>query len=166
MEKIMKNQIKISLAVLSALAVSADAQAMFKARLAQPQTPKMAQHSRFEKAQENRMEMSTAKRLNKQFLKNSFAHRDLLAERNEVIQKINHNRNTLIGTWPLFVCMYDVAWTSFPTLALATLGAGLFKQSIASENQHLMQRQKALEDEIVKLAKGRKKEIVLAEDIQ
>ncbi len=53
MEKIMKNQIKISLAVLSVLAVSANSEAMFRARLTQPQMPKMAQRSlSYGKAQE------------------------------------------------------------------------------------------------------------------
>lgn len=53
MEKIMKNQIKISLAVLSALVISADSQAMFRARLVQPQMPRRAQRSlSYGKAQE------------------------------------------------------------------------------------------------------------------
>ncbi len=169
----MKNQIKISLAILSALVISADAQAMFRARLAQPQMPRMAQHSfGFGKTQEFKMPMPAAerRRVNEQFLNNSVAHKGLVAKRNEMALEAKNSTKSFIKYTLYSTVMTELGMRLPDLTAFSLLFGGLYYSAISYGNFRDMRscnkQKKALEAEIAELLKEQKREIALADDIQ
>lgn len=167
----MKNKIKLSLIMLSVFAISANTQAMFRARFAQPQMPKLAHRSiSFGRAFESRMPMPSAERqrVNEQFLTNSFVHKDLLEKRNEMALGAKNSTKSFLKYTLVSTGLTE--WGMRMPLGFAVLLGGFYYGAISygdfRDMRGFNKQKKALEAEIASLVKEQKQEIALADDIQ
>lgn len=121
----MKNKIKLSLIVLSVLAISANTQAMFRARFAQPQMPKLAHRSvNFAKAHKVEGLSARSDGMCAVTMKNNTVcsellsiQRELLAERKQVSKNIRETRidNIFLPVTVSFGVALPIAWHISPT---------------------------------------------------